>query len=481
VSLVTDASAARGAASASARLGPLAWFGLMTLLVAACLAPAVINGTPPVFTDSQGYLANMLIFRPSHMRAFGYGAWLRASGGMLSLWLPAFAQAVVSAWLALRFISLEAAFWPERQRLGLALAAVLLLLAGPLPWLASWLMPDLFTGLMALAVLLLGLHWRRLALWERVALMVFLAGAATMHLTHPPLLLGLAIACAGIALLARSVRPAAWRVARLSLMAALLGWGALIAANLITYKTFTVSLGSPVFLFARLLEDGDVPAILRPRCEAGEPWIACRYLDRLHGISNDEFLWYDWSPLPEMGYVENYYPEAAALNPILLRAMWPQWLAASVRRAGEQMVTFALGDGFDAEGPRMLARDMPRFGLPWVVPLMTTSRQYDNGLLGYVPRSVADALSAAGLLAVLGLGGWGLVRRRPALWWPAGLFLLFWLGNAATTALAAPVHERYGTRLVWVAPLLALALIMRAGSAASARAGTEEGRRPGAP
>ena len=450
------------AATAGAGLSPLAWLGLAALLTAACLAPGVINGTPPVFTDSQGYLDNMAQFRPSHMRAFGYGAFLRVTGGMASLWLPAFAQVVLSVWLALRFVSLEAARWPARWRGPLVLAAVALLLAGPLPWLAGWLMPDLFAGLMVLALLILGLHWRRLGWPERLVLVGFLCGAASIHLTHPPLLLGLALALGGLALLARPVRAAAGRLALVALLAAGLGAGALVASNVITYHKATISLGSPVFLFARLLEDGDVPAVLAPRCAAGAPWVTCRFLDRLH-IGADEFLWDDNSPIREMGWFEHFYPEAAELNPILLRELWPAWIGGAVTRSLQQMVTFGLGDGFDAEGPHMLARDMPRFGLGWIVPLMTGSKQFHNGLLPYAPVALANALGAAGLLGVFGLGAWGLVRRRPGLWWPAALFLLLWLGNAAVISLAAPVHDRYGTRLVWVAPLLALSLGLRAG------------------
>ena len=57
--------------------------------------------------------------------------------------------------------------------------------------------------------------------------------------------------------------------------------------------------------------------------------------------------------------------------------------------------------------------------------------------------------------------GFGALRRRSELWWPALLFLVAWFGNAAVVALAAPVHDRYGARLVWLAPLLALLLALR--------------------
>ena len=450
---------------------PWAWAGLAVLLVAACLAPAVLNRTPPVFTDTQGYLDNMAQFRPSHMRAFGYGAWLRASGGMVSLWLPALAQALLVAWLVLRFLALEATRWPAHWsppgRAGLALAAVALLLAGPLPWLAGWLMPDLFTGLLALALLTLGLHWHRLGRGERQALVVFLCGAASVHLTHPPLLLGMALDCGGLARLARPVRAAARRLALVALLAAGMGAGGLVAANLATYGAATISLGSPVFLFARLLEDADVPAVLAPGCAAGAPWASCRFLGRLH-TGADAFLWQETSPLREMGWVEGFYAEAAELNPLILRQVWPRWLGRVAVRTAQQMASFSLGDGLDAEGPRMLAEDMPRFGLAWVVPLMTGSRQFSDGLLPYAPVALAGVLGTLGLLAVPALGGLGLWRRQPALWWPAALFLLLWLGNAAVIALAAPVHERYGARLVWVAPLLALCLALRVRRAGAA-------------
>ena len=442
-------------------LPPLAWLLLMALLTAACLVPAMVNGTPPVFTDTQSYLDNMNRFRPSHMRAFGYGAFLRLSGGLVSLWLPVLVQALLSAWLVLRFLALEQRRWPRRWQGPLALGAVALLLAGPLPWLTSWLMPDLFAGLIVLALALLGLHWRRLGRLERLALILFLCAAASIHLTHPPLLLGLALVLGVLALASRPVRAAAGRLAAVALLAAAIGAGSLVASNLVAYKTPTISLGSPVFLFARLLEDSDVPAALAPHCAKGAPWVSCRYLDRLH-VGADEFLWLASSPLRQMGEVKDFYPEAAALNPLILRQVWPQWLLATAKRTLAQMVTFNLGDGFDAEGPTMLAQDMPQFGMPWVVPLMTGSKQFDNRLLPYAPVALADALGAAGLLGVLGFGIWGIARRRPAVWWPAALFLFLWLGNAAVISLAAPVHDRYGTRMVWVAPLLALSLALRA-------------------
>jgi hypothetical protein len=47
-------------------------------------------------------------------------------------------------------------------------------------------MPDVFAGVMVLALLLLAEHWARLPAWERAAVVALLVGASTLHLTHRP-------------------------------------------------------------------------------------------------------------------------------------------------------------------------------------------------------------------------------------------------------------------------------------------------------
>ena len=383
---------------------------------------------------------------------------------MVTLWLPAAAQAAAAAWLVVRWSALEAARWPSRWRLYIAAALVAAAVATHLPWLASWLMPDLFTGLMLLALLLLAEHWRALPAWERVLVVIFLCGTASTHLSHLPLLLGLGLFALVASLLPPMRRAAAplRRAVALALGAAAVAWGALVLANVITYGQATTSLGQSTMLFARLNADGDAAAVLRPHCEAGASWAVCNQLDRLGGLSEQDFLWRDAiSPLPALGYVQGFYVEARELNPILLHAYWPDWLAASARRAVEQILRFELGDGMDDEGPLMLVRDLDRFGLGRLVPDIAATRQFENGLLPWMPRGLAEGIGAVGLLALTGLAGLGLARGRPDVSWPALLFLVAWVGNAALVGLASEVFGRYGARLIWLAPLVAIVLTVR--------------------
>ena len=461
-----------------AREGGLSRLGQVLLGAAvflACLAPAAINGFPVVFPDTEGYVIAADLFRPQFIRAFGYGAFLGATGGVWSLWLTVAAQAALTAWLVARAIALDSAHWPPVWHAPVTLALLAVLLLSHAPWLAAWVQPDLFSGLMLLSLFLLVEHHDALGRVERAMLFVLLVGCVTVHLTHPPLLAGLGLFALGawaVAWLVRSGPAVARRVRRtavLALVAAALGWGSLGAANYITYRSFSSSMGGSVFLFARLAADGDVAAALRPECDAGRPWAACRFLNRFN-LTADEFLWRGWSPLAEMGYGPGFMREAAEINPVLIRAVWPEWLAASARRAVQQIASFELGDGMDDEGTWMLGSVLPDLGLARIADAAAATRQASDDLRPLMPRHVAEALALTGLLALVGVLVFGAARRRPDLWWPALVFLTVYLGNAALIALGGEVHDRYGARLVWLAPLLAGLLALRAASPPPARA-----------
>ena len=89
-----------------------------------------------------------------------------------------------------------------------------------------------------------------------------------------------------------------------------------------------------------------------------------------------------------------------------------------------------------------------------------------------MPRGLADGLAAAGLLGLLACAPWARSAGAPRCGGrhccsSLRVFLSAWLGNAALIALGGEVHGRYGARLVWVAPLLAGVLALRAAAARS--------------
>ena len=88
---------ARGKRAAAEPSVSWTWGALWLALFLGCLVPAALNRYPAAFGDTLNYLAAARDFRPTFERVFGYGAFLRASGGLWSLWLPAAAQAALAA------------------------------------------------------------------------------------------------------------------------------------------------------------------------------------------------------------------------------------------------------------------------------------------------------------------------------------------------------------------------------------------------
>jgi hypothetical protein len=132
-----------------------------------------------------------------------------------------------------------------------------------------------------------------------------------------------------------------------------------------------------------------------------------------------------------------------------------------------QLLDFRLGDGMDRAGLGVLPEALPGQGMAAAAAAVATTRQAADGLVPLMPRGFADGLATAGLLLLVALFAEGSARGRPEVWWPALLFLAAWAGNAALVALGGEVHGRYGARLVWVAPLLAGVLALRAARAPS--------------
>jgi hypothetical protein len=183
-----------------------------------------------------------------------------------------------------------------------------------------------------------------------------------------------------------------------------------------------------------------------------------------------------------MGYGPGFMREAAEINPVLFQKTWPDWLSASGRRALQQIGRFELGDGMDEEGGGMLAykfseQEQPPQELSRIAVAAGDSHQATDGLRPLMPRAPAETLAITGLAALAGLLFFGSLWRRPDLWWPALLFLAAYAGNAALIGLGGEVHDRYGARLVWLAPLLAALLALRGARPAGAEDGSDQ-RRP---
>lgn len=421
------------------------WCVACVLMLGLLLAPALWNGFPLLQHDSGGYLARWYegYLVPSRPAAYGL---LLAATTHVSFWPVVVLQAAATSWilaLLLRELGLG-----RRPLLLLAVVAVLTF-ATTLPWLTSILLTDTFAGLAVLALHLL-VFGRTPGPWGRRALTAFVALAAATHSATLALLGVLAAGAMAAALLTDRVIPA--RGGRRAGIAVVLGVTVTLGANAIVagYPAFTP--GGFGILFGRLLQDGIVSRYLRDHC----PDVSLKLCPHRGEIplDADAFLWGN-SVFNRLGRFAGLGDE---MRTIVLGSLrdYPLLQAETAAAATvSQLGKVATGEG-------VINQIWHTYGIiqrytPEVVPAMRAARQQHRNIdFAAINRvHVPVALMAMALLPILLTAG----ARWPelgALRTLAATILLALLANAFLCGALSNPHDRYGARLIWLAPLIML-------------------------
>jgi hypothetical protein len=373
----------------------------------------------------------------------------RSGGEWLCIGIQALVV-VLALFGLLRMLGLQT--WPHLIGLVAVLAAFT-----PLPLYASFLLPDVFTGLTILACALL-LTWdlrrhRPMALgW-----FALLSASLTFHTTHALL----AVLMAGVGLVLYL-----WRRSLVVPRGLVAIAGALVIAYLCG-TAFTVGVTrlsgqpplTPPFLMARLIDDGPGYDYLRDTCP-GSGFQACRFVERLP-MQSDQFL---WSRDPKIGAF-------AVADPGVRRALSREQYrfalavfaheplaqtAVSLRNALEQAFLLKLTEfEYTPEDKTTFAVKVPA----GYFASMQTTPAY-TGKMPILALSVLSYTSAAvGLAFLLFCFYSGRYRRaRPpqqfmtlACWVLFGVF-----ANAAVCGVLSGPHDRYQARVIWLIPAMAL-------------------------
>ncbi|HEX6011939.1 MAG TPA: hypothetical protein VFY87_09110, partial [Geminicoccaceae bacterium] len=442
------------------------------------LWPTALNWHPYLFWDTYGYflqgkayaqlILGWLQLAPAPPET-AHG-WIGAAGRMLAA-----DPSIRSPTWSLLCYSLAAlgGFWPLAALNALAAAAVvelallrlfglapkhrLAVMAGmaiftSLPWFASYLMPDLYAGLLVLAAATLAFAWRNLGGAERAGLSALYLLSVSFHTSHLPLAAGLAALAAllpaeGDRRLARALRLGLPVAAAVVL---------LLGANWLAFGHATLSPQGAPFLLARSWEDGPARAYLEATCpEAG--WAVCAGLDALPDTAQG-FLW-----APERSYWGMSLAARAAVRAeetaILAQAIAADplgQLRASLANAAEQLGSFGLDDLVLGRGAVVSAEDYTFVYLP-EAPAAVWGLSLFSALV-YAGAALA-LLALAGLLA-----GPGARAGAPV----AAFVLAALLLNAVVCGALSGPHHRYQARVVWLLPLLAAGLLLRPREAVTA-------------
>ena len=461
--------------------------GIATLLL---LWPLILIGRPAYFVDSTSYLrggtyaatyaARLVTAAPpppgveAEAKDAGAGAGASASASAsapaaqargarsipysIAAWLLAWPRdsmtllAVVQS-LAVAFqIALLSALAGAVSRRRFAAGVAVLALASPVAVFANYAMPDIFAGIGILAAATLTVERGRLSRVARSLVMLLLAVSATVHASHLPLLIGLIPVCLVAAwrlgqtprvyvttlLAVRLAAPPLAAVA-LTMASAWIGYGqASLAA-----KRFPLTL-------ARSIEDGPARWLLQDECRRPR-YAVCEVFGTDIPDTVTTFLWKP-TGLDGRATPEQFDRVRAEEQEIVLRAArryrWAQ-ARSLVGNIWRQLGSFGFAETYvdqqvvsDRSGEIQL-RTRP-------APLA---------------QSVLRVLGWATILStVLGMAALLLLFRRLR---PDGraLFAICVCGlvfNAAICATFSGVADRYQARVVWLVPLLALLLAVRA-------------------
>ncbi|WP_328805732.1 hypothetical protein [Sabulicella rubraurantiaca] len=426
--------------------------------------PAFLNGYPLLFSDSAAFLAQTVEPLMIWDKPWIYGPFALLGHWHVSLWGTVLLQGLIVShlvWLLARAAGQAA---PLRH---LALCTALAFFTTA-PWSAAMIMPDILVPVALLCAVLLGWHWEGLRQGERAWLTLLGSVAAAAHLSNIPMLL---------VILALAVLLREWRAllrAAMPLAGAVL---LLLATNLVGHGRLSLSPHGSTFLLARLVADGPAARTVEALCPA-RGWYLCAFAGTLP-TNSDLFLWSGDSPV-------NRGPdgEPRFLGGALLSDEAREIVHETIRREPLTLAWQALGNGLRQLGLMRIGDTLARSDVgEGVMPRLVQGfppaelRAYEAAaqqrdllldkalIIAWLHPSLVAL--AAPFVTLWALRAWRTERRREA-----GLILAVLagvVGNAfATGALSMP-HHRYGARVAWLVPLLAVLWAPRLRGAARSR------------
>jgi hypothetical protein len=417
-------------------------------MLAALLWPALWNGFPIIFYDTGGYLARPFEATLAMGRSALYGAFLEL-GIKHNFWPIIVAQAALVAWLVVLMLRVHG--FSGKPWLASVIVIGLCTLTG-LPWYAAQLMPDIMAAAFVLAIAMLAFHADGLQRWETITLIVVIAASIASHMSI--LALGLSIMALLAALHAFSIRIYLPQPT-LAYPALAIVSGILLAplSNFVITNQFVFTPGGFNFVFSRLVQDGIVRRYLADRCPDSTIQL-CAYREEIPNTA-DDWLWAEESPKYKLGGSEQFESQARHIV-IESLALYPAMhLRTALTAAINQFTDIATGDGltpwnWDSQWT------FERFA-PAALERYLGSRQAHASIdfswvnLIHIP---VQAFAIAMLPVIILLGS----DRRIAAF--ATLLFVALLSNAVVCGVLSSPHDRYQSRIAWLAPLIVVIAVL---------------------
>ncbi len=429
-----------------------------------CL-PALLNGGPLLYPDVRAYflggqaalgrITSVFAYSSGQVAADPVAAVLQKARGVRSVFYSLFVylpthvvslslvvilQAmVVASLLRLTFILM----CPNSARWRATVFIILLSLATTLSWTVSMAMPDVFTPVMVLSMIITMIYWRSLVTAVRLGLFLLIAASMVMHMSNLPIAFG--ILFVGALLAGRRLWADRARYAMIG-GALLLGLLALLGVGVVGFHQWTIAPQAPPFLLARSIADGPARLYLLDHCPR-IGLLMCKHLDKLD-LPTETFIW------DQDGLYSAVSPEDAAElraedKKIVLAATlehpWMQ-IKASIRNIGAQLGLFSLHEAL----------------LPLAVQYTATEMTLNDIPGSFIQRSPLIASIPEYIVVFAGLGFIGYAWRTGALSRKQKHVAILVLATVLIEGFAAAISEpapRYEARVIWLIPMLAILFV----------------------
>ena len=430
------------------------WALAIALSIALLIAPALWNGFPLLQYDTGGYLSPWYDGRLHTNRSMPYGL-LLVLGQKPDFWPVLIVQSTLTIWVLA--LTLRVHRLGNRPLLLLAIVAALSVLT-TLPWLTAILLTDIFSGLGVLALYLLLLRDEALSKRERIGLIVFVAVSAATHSATMAVMLALALV-ATIAWRIDSARIPYRRLLRV-IAALLLGALMTVTANALVVGRLTWTPGGFAVSFGRMLQDGIVKKYLDDHCPDASLRL-CPYKDQLP-YDADEFFWVG-DLFTKLGRFDGLHDEMRRIAVDSFVDYPGLQLESLLTEIAKQLTMVETGAGVVKwvwDSYFSIKNHTPA-----AFPAAKASRQLstDIDFTAINRLQVPVAYLAMALLPIIALLA---LRRRgfADIGELAAATALALLANAAVFGTLTTAHNRYGARMIWIAPfavMLALARLIQ--------------------
>ena len=423
------------------------------------------NQFPFVFSDTGTYIdAAIKRLLPGDRTVF-YSLYILPLHLKISLWPVVVAQAAVTYYLIRVFFR---TFSKRFSEVRLVVSILVLSVASSLPWFVGQIMPDVFSALVILSIICVVIGQDKLGRFDRIAIPVLITLFITTHLSYL-LIASAAFALSVVLRLATSSTPGfrsrLLSRANLSVAAAIvLSVIMMLSINIVAKRGVTFAATGNVMMLAKVLDQGIGIDYLTKACPE-KPLPICAVLPRMKevqalaitnqrpiGYVSDYFLWV--GPLQQLGGMTEVSTYASGITKAAISAQPVEFFKQCLRGFASQLGYFQLGDDMIKYGPSssvytVLKEDFSA----QVFEQFTQSKQFKEQLPIATLRTVSNIVLAMSVLVILSFMvlRW---RSEQALIQCIFVVVAAILMNDFVTGALSAVHDRYGSRVIWLLVML---------------------------